>query len=235
VGARTFGADSATFAGGKRGTFEYGAIDSVSLGGVTVRNVPVQILSTRRFAGAAGGRQVDGIIGTVFLYHFLATLDYPGAKLLLRPRTEASRREVDRAAVAESATVVPFWMSGDHYMVARGRINHSGPLLWFMDTGLAGAGFTCPEATVKAAGIDLSKVPSFDGMGGGGRVAVRPFSVDSLMLGPTLQRGITAFFGPFPPSLERGQGYRIAGLLSHGFLRRYRLTMDFDRMRYVLR
>lgn len=235
VGARHFGADSATYAGGRRGTFEYGAVDSVSLGGITVRNLPVQILSTRRFAGAAGGRQVDGIIGTVFLYHFLPTLDYPGGKLVLRPRTEASRREVDRAAAAESAAVVPFWMSGDHFMVARGRINHSGPLLWFVDTGLAGAGFTCPEATVKAAGVDLSKLPSFDGMGGGGRVSVTPFSIDSLMLGPTIQRGVTAFFGPFPASLEMGQGYRIAGLLSHGFLRHYRLTMDFDRMRYVLR
>lgn len=235
VSARTFGADSGTFAGGRRASFLYGAIDSVSLGGITVRDVPVQILSTRRFAGAAGGRRVDGIVGTVFLYHFLATLDYPGNKLVLRPRDEASRREVERAAAAESAAVIPFWMVGDHYMVARGRINSSPPLLWFIDTGLAGAGFTCPEATVKAAGIDLSKVPSFDGMGGGGSVKVTPFGVDSLMLGPLLQRSVYAFYGPFPPTLERGFGFRIAGLLSHGFLRRYRLTLDFDRMRYFLR
>jgi hypothetical protein len=234
VNARTFGADSGTFAGGKRASFLYGAVDSVSLGGITVRDVPVQILSTRRFAGAAGGRRVDGIIGTVFLYHFLATLDYPRGKLVLRPRGEAERREVERAAAAESAVVIPFWMVGDHYMVARGRINSSPPLLWFIDTGLAGAGFTCPEATVKAAGIDLSKVPSFDGMGGGGAVKVTPFGVDSLMLGPVLQRSVYAFYGPFPPTLEKGLGFRIAGLLSHGFLRRYRLTMDFDRMRYFL-
>jgi hypothetical protein len=126
-------------------------------------------------------------------------------------------------------------MVGDHYMVARGRINSSPPLLWFIDTGLAGAGFTCPEATVKAAGIDLSKVPSFDGMGGGGSVKVTPFGVDSLMLGPVLQRSVYAFYGPFPPTLEKGLGFRISGLLSHGFLRRYRLTLDFDRMRYFLR
>lgn len=234
MGARTFGADSGTFAGGKRGSFEYGAVDSVTLGGLTVRDVPVRIMSTRKFAGAAGGRRVDGIVGTVFLYHFPSTLDYPGGKLVLRPRTEASRRELERSAAAESAAVIPFWMSGDHYMVARGRINHSGPLLWFIDTGLAGAGFTCPEATVQAAGIDLTKIPSFDGTGGGGKVKVTPFGVDSLMLGPALQRGVYAFYGAFPPSLEMAYGYRIAGLLSHGFLRHYRLTMDFDRMRYVL-
>lgn len=72
-------------------------------------------------------------------------------------------------------------------------------------------------------------------MGGGGRVKVTPFSLDSLSLGPAVQPRITAFFGPFPPALEMGQGYRIAGLISHGFLRHYRLTMDFDRMRYFLR
>ena len=235
MGARTFGADSGTFAGGKRGAFGYGAVDSVTLGGITVRDVPVQIMSTRRFAGAAGGRRVDGIVGTVFLYHFLATLDYPGGRLLLRPRPGGSLHELERSAAAESAWVLPFWMSGDHYMVARGRINSSGPLLWFVDTGLAGGGFTCPEATVAAAGLDLSKAASFSGMGGGGSVKATPFTVDSLMLGPALQRGIMAFFGPFPPSLEMGMGYRIAGLLSHGFLRHYRLTMDFEHMRYVLR
>src|SRR5262245_30066450 len=36
VNARTFGADSGTFAGGKRASFVYGAIDSVTLGGLTV-------------------------------------------------------------------------------------------------------------------------------------------------------------------------------------------------------
>lgn len=235
ITVRRFGADSATFAGGRRASVEHGAVDSVTLGGLTVRDVPVEILSTRRFSGAAGGRRVSGILGTTFLYHFIATLDYPGGRLVLRPRTEAALREVERSAAADSSWAIPFWMSGDHFMVARGRMNASPPLLWFIDTGLAGAGFTCPASTIEAAGVDLSKAPSFQGQGGGGAVTVTPFVVDSLSLGPAVRRGITAFFGPFPPTLEMGQGYRIAGLLSHGFLRPYRLTMDFTGMRYFLR
>lgn len=74
VGAGRFGADSATFAGDRRAQVEYGRADSVILGNLAVHDVPVRILSTRRFAAAAGGRRVDGIVGTVFLYHFLATL-----------------------------------------------------------------------------------------------------------------------------------------------------------------
>jgi len=114
MGARTFGADSGTFAGGKRGSFEYGAVDSVTLGGLTVRDVPVQIMSTRKFAGAAGGRRVDGIVGTVFLYHFLSTLDYPGGRLVLRPRTEASRRELEQSAAATT-----WWRAGASTTAAR--------------------------------------------------------------------------------------------------------------------
>jgi hypothetical protein len=132
-------------------------------------------------------------------------------------------------------TVVPFWMSGSHFMVAWGRIDHSPPLLWFVDSGLAGAGFTCPASTLREAGIDLSSAPSFEGQGGGGRVSVKPFHVESLSLGPLNRTGIAAFFGPFPESLEYGQGYRIAGLVSHGFLRAYRITLDFVRMRYLVR
>jgi hypothetical protein len=104
-----------------------------------------------------------------------------------------------------------------------------------VDTGLAGAGFTCPETTLREAGIDLTNAPSFDGTGGGGKVAVKPFAADSLWLGPLMRRGITGFFGAFPGSLEYGQGFRIAGLISHGFLRAYRLTLDFTGMRYFVR
>lgn len=89
--------------------------------------------------------------------------------------------------------------------------------------------------TLAAAGIDLTHAPSYGGgQGGGGQVQVTPFGVDSLMLGPVLRRQTYAYFGPFPPALEMGQGFRIAGLLSHGFLRFYRLTIDFDRMRHLL-
>jgi hypothetical protein len=227
VHAVRFGADSATFAGGRRGSFEHGAVDSVTIGGVTVHDLPVSILSTRRFAGAAGGRRVDGIVGTVFLYHFLATLDYRGGALRLAPRGSA--------LATDSATVVPFWMAGNHYMVTRGSIGLSPPLLWFVDTGLAGGGFTCPASTLREAGIDLSNAPSFAGQGGGGTLSVKPFNIDRLTLGPLQRSGIVGMFGAFPESMEYAYVFRIGGLISHGFLRAYSMTMDFDRMCYVLR
>ena len=55
------------------------------LGSIVMRHVPVRIRDTRGFAMVAGGRRVDGILGTVALYHFISTLDYPHGALVLRP------------------------------------------------------------------------------------------------------------------------------------------------------
>jgi hypothetical protein len=45
---------------------------------------------------------------------------------------------------------------------------------------------------------------------------------------------VPGFFEPFPPGLERGQGFRIGGLVSHGFFRSWRVTFDFVRMRMLI-
>ncbi|MFY9821364.1 MAG: hypothetical protein WAM82_08280 [Thermoanaerobaculia bacterium] len=80
-----------------------------------VRNLPVAIQSIRRFAAAARGKQVDGILGTVLLYHFLATIDYPNGELVLHRRPPA------RPEPGPKDIEVPFWLAGDHLMVVWGR------------------------------------------------------------------------------------------------------------------
>jgi hypothetical protein len=40
--------------------------------------------------------------------------------------------------------------------------------------------------------------------------------------------------GPFPASLERSQGFRIGGIVSHAFFRPWRVTFDFEAMRLSL-
>ncbi|MEQ1923775.1 MAG: aspartyl protease family protein, partial [Pyrinomonadaceae bacterium] len=88
----SFGTEQGTFGGGRQSAVQQGRIDSISLGDFRVKNLPVNILDTKRFAAVAGGRRVDGIIGTILLSRFLSTLDYPGAKLVLRKNTEANSK-----------------------------------------------------------------------------------------------------------------------------------------------
>src|SRR5262249_6477006 len=154
VGAKQFGSVTGTFAGGKQAAVQEGRIDSLTLGGLTVRDVPVGVLNTRRFSDPLyGGKRVDGIIGTVLFYHFLSTLDYPTGKLVRAPKTGEDLRRLEADARAGQAVVVPFWMAGDHYVVAWGQVERGEPVLLFVDTGLAGGGVMLAPSVIRQAGV----------------------------------------------------------------------------------
>src|SRR5437870_2564037 len=51
LGIPQFGSEEGTFAGGKKSTVYHGRIDSLTLGGWVVRNLPVTIMGTRAFSG----------------------------------------------------------------------------------------------------------------------------------------------------------------------------------------
>jgi len=235
VEALNFGSQTGTFAGGKKAPFQHGRIDSLTLGDFVVKNMPVHFLNVCQFSKPIfGGTQVDGIIGTVLLYHFLSTLDYPGGELILRRKTEENLKQFEQEAKAKKHIVVPFWMAGDHFMVAWGKVNNSQPLLLFVDTGLAGGGFTCPESTVKKASIKLLEEKAGEGIGGGGKVKVIPFMVDELSLGDAKEHNIRGLFTKAFP-IEKAFGFRIGGLISHSFFKPYALTLDFMNMKYYLK
>lgn len=233
VGVRQFGPPTTgAFAGGKTALAHRGAIDSIQLGEFRITNVPVAM---RHGPILPMGKRIDGVIGTVLFYHFVATLDYPNGELILRKKTAKVRAEMDALAKAPGVHAIPFWMAATHFMVAWGQVNDTEPRLFFTDTGLAGGGFLCPESTIKAAGIDLTGLPSFQGVGGGGPVTVTPFTVKELSLGSAKQSNVPSFFGAFPEETEYGRGFRIGGIISHAFFRPYALTFDFERMQLLLK
>jgi predicted aspartyl protease len=235
AGAKLFGSLPGTFAGGKQANVQLGRIDSLTLGEFTVKNVPVMVVNTRQFSWPVfGGRRVDGILGTVLFYHFLTTLNYPGGELVLRRDAKKSLAALEKEAGGGNSVAVPFWMAGDHYMVAWGRIDKAPPALLFVDTGLAGAAVTLAESAIKEAGIQLTQKEAGEGLGAGGKVKVVPFVVRELSLGKVTERNVRGvYLGSFP--LEDAMGFRIAGIISHGFLRPYALTFDFRGMRLFLR
>jgi Tfp pilus assembly protein PilF len=230
AGAEEFGGETGEYAGGRKAQALHGRIGSLGLGELVLHDVPVRMMSTKRFAAAAGGLRIDGILGTVLFYQFLATLDYPGGALLLEPRPEAGAEAPTRSGGGTPATEVPFWMAGDHLLLAWGTAGKSGPILMLVDTGLAGGGFAAPDSTLKEAGVSVDSKAAVEGVGGGGTVRVVPFVLDRLSLGDAVESGIVGFAGVFPPSLEKDLGFRVGGLISHQFFRSYRLSFDFSRM-----
>lgn len=231
AGAVEFSRSQGTFAGGVAPVGD-GRVDLVRLGEFTVRNVPVRIMNVRQTGAAVGGQRVDGIIGTVMLYHFLATIDYPGGSLILRRRTAAQLQQVEREAAARGAAAMPFWLAGDHFMFAWGQVNGRSPVLLFVDTGLAGGGFLCSEAAARDYGIDLTKAPASEGVGGAGRTRVTWFTADSLTMGTMTSRNLRGAVGTL--RFRDSFGFEAGGIVSHQFFRPYALTLDFERMRLFL-
>ena len=67
------------------------------IGEFTIKNLPVTILPVRHFSELVfGGIQVDGIIGTIFFYHFITTMDYVRGELILRRKNEANLSNIDQ-------------------------------------------------------------------------------------------------------------------------------------------
>lgn len=222
------GGASATLLDGSQAEVRRARVASLALGEFEVRDVLAAIRPLPVFAG----RKLDGVLGTVLLYHFLATLNYPNGELVLRRRSAEILRAFETRAKSEKQIVIPFWMASDHVIVARGRVNDAPPALLFVATGFT-SGFTCPESTIEQAALSLDREGSIV------PAAVRegkmtPFVVSDLYLGAARQQNVSGLAGAFPPVLEYTYGFRIAGLISHRFFRPYAVTFDFTGMRIFL-
>jgi len=225
IGARRFGTDSGTYAGGKRAAFAYGTVDSVRLGEALIRGVPVHVQGTRAYASEVGAHVVEGIIGTILLAQFRATLDFADQALRLEPRGTPVR----------GGTPLPFWLLGDHLITTPAvAMGHLATLLIF-DTGLAlPEGAFVPGPTLLARSKVVLPGKTISGVGGGGAVQATPFTYPALTVGPFARTNLVAIAGVFPPSLEHQFGPELGGIVSHGFFTGHRVTIDFDMMRVVV-
>jgi hypothetical protein len=219
----TFGGQRSYFGGGKSARVIQGTTESLTLGDLTIRNLPVHVMNLGPIGPMLGEPGLAGIVGTCLLYRFLATIDYPGEALMLRRK---ARLGPPSAGVID----IPLLMADDHIMLAEGRLNDGPSTLFFVDSGLGGGAFTCPASTLKEAGIVRGSTAGGEGSGGGGAMKVWPFDVAALSLGEARREGLQGIAGPFPPQLEWEYGFRIGGLVSHGFLGAYAVTFDFERM-----
>lgn len=213
---------------GSQTEMRHGRVASLQLGDFDVQNVPVGIRPLPVFAG----RKLDGVLGTVLLYHFLATLDYPNGELILRRRSVEALHAFETRALADKQIAMPFWLASDHMIVARGRVNQAPPALLLVATGFT-SGFTCPESMIQQASLSFDRrgsiLPATER-----RTNFAPFVVSDLYLGDARQQNVAGIAGAFPAGLEHAYGFRIGGLIAHQFFRPYAVTFDFTGMRLYL-
>jgi hypothetical protein len=232
IGVKTQGAGTGVFAGGERAAIKGGTLQSLALGSATARDVPVHVFPTHA-AALFGNLHVDGIIGTTYFERFLATIDYPQRRLVLRQRSPASSAAFQAAAMAMGATIVPCYLAGDHFVLARAQVNDAQPGLFLFDSGLAGGGIMSTVLLVKAASITLDTAKASTGFGGGGAVTSVPFVAHIVAVGSAVQRDVPGIFTPQGSPLGIFP-FTVWGAISNDFLRHYAYTVDFDAMKIVL-
>jgi hypothetical protein len=218
-----------TYAAGQQGKVQSAVVEKLQVGDAIVHQMPVTLLPTRNFK-IDDAHRIDGVIGTGFLYHFLAALDYAHDRLTVRPRTASA--DFERDAEAKHDDIVPMWLVGDHFICARPRVNDGPERIFNIDTGGAGVGVMPSPATLADSHIVLDTAHASTGQGGGGVVKVIPFTA-SVTLGsikrddvPGLSTPEGSPYGIFP--------FDVGGSISHIFFRPYALTFDFTAMKMVI-
>lgn len=231
LGVKTLGSVQGTFSGGQHAPVLNGRVDSLTLGDWTVKNVPVGMLPLRQLSEGFGVKQMDGCVGTNVLYHFLSTLDYTHGELVLRRKTAKSVKDVE--ALSNKTVAVPIWLAGDHFMVGWGQIETTPAALFFVDTGLAGAGVKLAENAIKAANIKLEEDKATSGAGGGGQLRTVPYNVKVVRFGDVKRENVPGLYdGPFP--WENRFGFSMPGMFGNDFFKYYAVTFDFENMKILL-
>ena len=216
------------FAGGKRAEMRSGQIRQVDLAGLTVRSIPIMVTAEPlRLAG----RQIDGAIGTIFLRHFLSTIDYRHGALILRPHSDSAA--VARAAAKAGAAIVPMWLVADHFIFAPARVNGAPEQLFSIDTGGEGIGVQLSSEQLAAAKVSLAGARSGSFAGGGGAVRTQSFTVPAVSIGTLTKRNVSGLFFPDADQFQIFP-FQVGGLVSHEFFRKTELTLDFDAMKLMV-
>jgi hypothetical protein len=202
----------------------YGIARSFGIRDAILKSVPVVAL-------ASLNKQDFIIFGINILQQFLSTLDYPNKRLILSPRSNEELREAHLAMLPDNRVDMPFYMGGDHYMLAHGGIGAHKGLVFFVDSGLVLL-YPDGQGGIRQVAFRTSRdlLLQWDFAPGVVEkdICESPFSISPGSLaqdGHLISVGEKSW-GPF-------EDVRIDGLLGHAFLKRYAWTLDFSNFRYI--
>lgn len=221
-------AGQGNFAGGQQAAVMQSTVDSIALGGVVVRHVPIAVLPMAG-APAPKGIHIDGMVGTSFFYHFLTTLDYVHGCLVLAPRSDSAHFE--QAAKQHGDSIVPMWYVPDHFLFAQATVDGIAGL-FNVDTGGDDVGVQVSKDMLEKSHVKLDERHKSHMSGPGGDVVTIPFKA-SVGVGNTRVKDVPGVYMPggdqygiFP--------FTVSGTISHKFFRTQVVTFDFMAMRMVI-
>jgi Aspartyl protease/TPR repeat len=208
---------------------DYAVVDSLTLGSTTLHRMPVAVTSDPRLAGAGAPR---GLLGFEALRRFRFCIDVGDSTLWLDPPGSASAADTSRPEWAPAGARVhrvPVVLRGTHLLIATGQVNQGPPRPFLIDAGGTGVAFSAPISTLAEAGIAPDSTRVLTGTSTAGSVHFIAFPVARLCVGDACLDSLEGAYGTFPPRLELNPNFRLAGIVSGGFLTHYRIGVDAAR------
>jgi tetratricopeptide (TPR) repeat protein len=196
-----------------------GVADSVTLGDVSLHNVPVIVAKWKVM-----GQPSDGVITTQILKQFLSTIDYENKEIVFRERSEAGLRQFLDTFKNKEPYRLPFFIAGSHMMFTKGTLNGHDSLNILVDCGLAA---TMPlvilEETVKYLGLEKHTIEGTNFYWS----PIKSYGIGRLISGEAQALGNV--FVEENPYWQHG--FVFDALISHEYLRHLgSWTIDFDNM-----
>ncbi|MFF0311389.1 tetratricopeptide repeat protein [Streptosporangium sp. NPDC004379] len=208
----------------------YGALDSLRLGGIELRDVPVSWSSTE--SGADVDTDSDGMIGIWVLYHLLTTFDYAGRQLILRRRTPETAAEARAAAARAGAGPLPMWLTRENSLHSRGSLaglTASGPQV--VGTLFGGQGEVAAVVlgdTSERLRIRTDRDRPVETFAGSHPAVAYPCYPKEIRLGDATAREVYCYANPDAPLAPNGFDVPVA--FFHCFHKPSTATLDFTDM-----
>lgn len=228
-----------SFGGGKKSDLRLSKAKSMTIGELTIENVPVMILDISHFDNAITQEDIDtldlpkniqinGIIGTKLFQQVLGTLDYPNEQLILRdPKHFRSEDYID--SIKGNYEEFTFQLSELHTLTTKGTFIDK-PVMYWLDSGFASeASLLIDHMTYNDLGIKPPKV-SYDAeaISGGGKGYESGIIKDfgSAGIGKLIQKDVGIGYDPNMNMYWENE-YIVEAMLSHSYLKHYSWTIDF--------
>lgn len=204
---------------GGDGKFEivYGLLREISIGEVSMRQVPVYI---RKFHTDA--QEVDGYIGLSLISKFLTTVDY-GAKTFALAR----RRDNEKQATENAEVSLPLRLTSSGFL--SGEVQLEGidsPLNFIVDTG-ASISVISNDVAKDDGILPFASEERLRVIGSAGVTEdVKTYKLPRISFGQHTETNIAAVALDLG-LINEASGFEQAGILGGNFLRNYRMTFDF--------
>lgn len=206
---------------GGKSEMQFGILDSIKLGSITLESLPVQIDNIDR-TSYLYDFPVIGTIGKGVFKQFLTTIDYLDGKLILR--SKKAQLPTSAGALEES-----FIEAGTHFTLCKSKINGKEVRL-FVDSGLAAdASLLLSSQAIEYVGVTPLEAKNGEDAGSGvGYFTVVTYEFSNVSIVDNM-KGIS---GVFPDSyyFDKSMNTFVEGIVSHNFLKNYRWTIDYHTM-----